>query len=136
MSKEMIANPPGYEYAAQMGVNAPVQHIPITQLVRTAIHAVLSSREHYEEFIRYFRKGEVTGSTQADLYAVARLIVNWEDDANRPLLATMLKGEKPIIRLIDIVKRITPELRRLSFDVQRGVIVGVLTHQPQQQAAA
>ena len=30
-------------------------------------------------------------------------------------------------RLVDIVKRLPPELKKLGFDVQRGVLVGLLS---------
>lgn len=127
MAYELIANPPSFELACKLVQDAPApKRVPITAHVRTAIAAVLGDREHYAVFVRYFKKGEVTGNTQADLYAIANLLVRWEAEAGRTEMSTLLAGDPPQIRLVDIVKRLAPELRRYNFDVQRGVIVGTL----------
>ena len=127
MAKDLIANPPSFELATRMAHDVPApKRIPVTPLLRTAISAVLNDKAKYEEFVRYFKKGEITGSTQADLYLVAELLVNWEAAAGRTQLCEMLHGSDKQIRLVDIVKRLSPELRRVKFDVQRGVIVGTL----------
>lgn len=125
MKKDLIANPPSHELAAKLfrreAGNKPT---PTTTLVKKAFGVVVADEKLYGEFVRYFKKGEVTGSIQADAYEAARLLVENAALAGQHELADLIKDRK--IRLVDVVKRLSPVMRAYRFDVQRGVIVGVL----------
>lgn len=123
----LVPNPPSFAVAKTMAGNAPKpRRFPTTPLVRTALTAVLSNEEHYYVMCAHYAGGDRTGSTQADQYFLASCIVEWEAEAGRKELHAALSGG--VIRLVDIVKRLAPELRKLGFDVQRGVMMGRLEH--------
>ena len=124
MRKDLIPNPPSHELAKQMVEDvAKAQTFKPTLYVRAALANAIT--DHYDGFTAYLKGGRVTGSAQADMYMLAGRIVEWETEAGRPELFTAL--ENGTIRLVDIVKRIAPELRKMKFDVIRGVCVGSTT---------
>jgi len=127
MARSLVPNPPRFDMAQTLASKRAKKPSEITPLLRTALLHVFEDQKHYETFVEYFRGGEVTGSRIGDAYAVARLVVEWEAEATRTELHDMLYGPVASIRLVDVVKRLAPELRRFGFDVRRSVIVGI-TH--------
>jgi len=127
MSKGLIANPPSFN-AMQAKKNArstKKASVSITPLVRSAMDAASNDNEKYQKLMSLYSGGEVTGSKTADVYEAAKLLVEWETQAKHTALSNML--ENRAIRLVDIVKRIAPEMRRIGLDVRGSVILG-LTH--------
>jgi len=130
----LVPNPPSFELAKKLAGDAPKpKRFPTTPLVRTALMDILSKEEHYVVLCAYYAGGDRTGSTQADQYFLASSLVDWEAEAGRTELHAALSGG--VIRLVDIVKRLAPELRKLGFDVQRGVMMGMLENDSPEEEA-
>ena len=126
---DIIANPPSFELAQKLVSDAPKpKRFPTTTHVRCALQAAILIREHYQTLCAHYLGGKETGSAQADAYFFATKLVEWESAAERFDLANALKADK--IRLVDIVKRITPELRKLGMEVERNVITGTRLSAP------
>jgi hypothetical protein len=123
---DLIANAPSPEVAAKLAASAPKpKRVPITQYVRVAVVASLKDEDHYTILAEHFSNGRITGSAHADVYRLAELLVEWEAKAERFELSNAMSAKGSKVRLVDIVKRITPELRKLGFDVMRGTILGI-----------
>jgi hypothetical protein len=128
MGKDLIPNFPSHELAAKQVASAPKpKRFPITLHVRAAIHHAVADKEHYDELCHHFAGGRISGSTQADLYFFAQTLVDWERAAGRHSLDEAIHSGD--IRLVDIVKRLAPELKKVNIAVERGVITGTLLPQ-------
>ena len=122
--QELVANPPSFDKTqqllAEVKKNKPES---ITPLVRDAVRHACSDPDKYRVFVKHYAGGAVTGNKQADCYAASKLLAQWEAEAMRPKLDNMLESQQ--IRLVDIVKRVPQELRRIRFDVKGSVILGI-----------
>ena len=130
MKKDLVPNPPSHELAKTMVESVgKTQAFKATPHVRQGVANAISG-DHYDEFKSHLCGGKLTGSAQADMYLLATKIAKWEADAGQTALDSALESGK--IRLVDIVKRLAPELRKFGFDVRRGVCVGVTTQGAEQ----
>jgi hypothetical protein len=129
MGKELIANVPSRKAALAAAIEAPhARPASITPLVRGAVDAVYASDELFQEFMHYFddRENSVTGSKRVDLYYAAAMLPRIPCNASMELKKLIENGD---IKLIDIAKRIVPELRKRNMDIKGNVCLGLLTAQ-------
>jgi len=122
MTKALTPNPPSDDFMKKSVEDAGTSAtFNTTQEVRGAISRAIQNG-HWPELSKYLYGGKVTGSIQADQYELARDLVKRDAEAHHTALDSALESGN--IRLVDIVKRLAPELRKLKADVRRGVCVG------------
>ena len=129
MGKELIANLPSRKAACAAAEEAPrVKPTSVTPLVRGAIDAIYASDELFDEFMSHFddEENSITGSKRVDLYYAAAMLPRVPCNASAELKGLLGKGE---IKLIDIAKRIVPELRKRNLDIKGIVCRGLVTAQ-------
>jgi len=129
MGKELIGNIPTRKAAVAAGAEAPrAPRASVTPLVRGAIDAVYADDELYDEFMGFFddKENSITGSKRVDLYYASEALTRIPCASSAELNALL---EAKSIKLIDIAKRIVPELRKRNMDVRGNVCVGLLTAQ-------
>ena len=125
MAKDLISNIPSRKAAIAAAVAGPRQEsLPLTPLVRGALDAVYAVDELYEQFMAHFDEQErsITGSKRVDGYYAADMLASL-DNAHSVELRKLLDSGK--IKLIDIAKRLVPELRKRNLMMRGNVCLGI-----------
>ena len=127
MGRDLISNIPSRKAALAVASASPRKEVPqITPLVRGAIDAVYASDELFVEFMSHFddQENSITGSKRVDLYYAAAMLPRIPCHSGAELKKMLENGD---IKLIDIAKRIVPELRKRNMDMKGNVCRGLLT---------
>jgi hypothetical protein len=126
-STDVLFCAPSWTVAKTILVEVPApKRFPILAHVRIALASAVADEGKYAKLTSYINGGDITGNLCGDRIFLAQQLVLWEEKEGRSALVDAL--EDRVIKIAQVAARITPELRRTLFTIERGTITGQIAH--------